>query len=505
MTSVRSHLRPVSWSLRAKVTLGVVAPLVVILGAFTAIEYARYQATVFDHLSFLASQIGQVIENSLQQDMVTQNLDGLQTMLNAIGEDKMIRVVYLLDTSGRIVFAPEGVGAGQRLDNRDPTCQPCHRLPPAERPGSVVVTLADGQRVFRSMNPIENRSVCQACHSPDQRLNGLLLTDISMAPLEEPLAADLRTNLLWWAGAILVSAVVVNLALSRLVLFRLQKVSQALTRFGLGHLDLRLKPDSADEIGQLAAAFNAMGQRVQSEEDQNQVLSQTLRHESAQRRELLKRLIAAQEDERRRLARDLHDNLGQDFAGLAMNLEARARLVTAPPDQARSQIRQTRALIAETTDRAYNMILDLRPSALDDLGLGPALRSHADRVLKNTGIRFELEAHDLTRRLPPEIETALFRTFQEALYNVVRHASAKCVRITLEMRDGAFKGEIADDGQGFDPSAIHPNGQSRRGLGLLGMHERLAQCRGTLEILSQPGFGTRLRISIPYGEVAHDE
>lgn len=485
-------------------TLGVVLPLVAILGTFTAIEYVRHRANTIENLTFLASQTGRVIENSLQHEMLARDPSGLQHMLDAIGEDETIRVVYLLDTEGRVVFAPGAAGVGDHLDNRDPTCRPCHRLPEEERPASVVVTLADGQRVFRSMNPIENQPECQACHDPGQRLIGLLLTDISMGPLETPLAADLRANFWWWVGTILVTVAVVHLAMSRLVIRRLEAVAHTLSRFGRGELDLRLPASDPDEIGLLSSAFNDMGRRIQSEAAENRVLSEDLRRQGAQRQELLKRLIKAQEEERRRVARDLHDDLGQDLAGLAVQIEAVERRWADQPEQARSLLRQIRALIAAATQRTYAMILALRPSSLDDLGLVPAIRAHAERVLRDAGIGLELDARDLTHRLPPEIETALFRTMQEALANVVRHSEARKVRLTMAMRDGTFEGLVEDDGQGFDPSEVQPNGQGPRGLGLLGMRERVAQCDGTLEIDSRPGSGTRVLIRVPIPEAGGD-
>lgn len=496
------HLFPrfVRESLRAKVTLGVVLPLVLILGSFTAIQYVRQREAVLDNLSLLATQTSQVIENSLQHAMLTQDLDGLQHVLDGISEGETVRAIYLLDTSGQVIFAPKGQGVGTQLDNRESNCQPCHRLPAHERPGSVVITLSDGQRVFRSMNPIENRPACQECHDPDQRLNGLLLTDIPMTPLEAPLAASLQENLLWWAGTILTTVIVVNLAMSSFVIRRLEAVALALARFGQGQLSLRLPAHDPDEIGSLSAAFNDMGQRVQSEEAENRALSEDLRHEASRRYELLKRLIVAQEDERKRVARDLHDGLGQDLAGLALRLEVIEKQSIGQPETMRARLREARALIDETTAHAYAMILSLRPSALDDLGLAAALRTHADRVLKDAGIRFEIKSGDLARRLPPEIETALFRVIQEALTNVVRHSGARQVSVSLAAHDGLFEGEIADDGRGFDVDAVREDGHGPRGLGLLGMEERVVQIGGTLEIFSKSGAGTRLRIKIPLPE-----
>jgi signal transduction histidine kinase len=501
MPSLHSLAGLVNSSLRVKVTLGVVLPLLLILGVFTGIEYVRHEEVLLSNLSVLATQTSQVIEDILRQAMLTRNLEQLQHTLDAIGEGTAIRDIHLLDTDGRVVFTSDSESAGIKLDNSDPDCQPCHRLDASDRPGSVVIQLEDGQRVFRSMNPIENRSACQRCHDADQRLIGLLLTDISMEPLEASLAADLRENLLWWTGTIVVTVIVVNLAMSRFVIQRLVHVAHALANFGRDQLEIRLPAGSEDEIGQLTAAFNEMGQRIQDEEAENRVLSDNVQREAAQRYELLKRLIHAQEEERRRVARDLHDDLGQDLSALAFSLEVAERMCVEQPERAYTQLRQARALIADATERAYAVIMSLRPSVLDDLGLAPALNAHMERALSDAGVRFEIKSHELRQRLPPEIEIALFRTFQEALTNVLRHAKAHHVCVSLASRDHTFEGEIFDDGQGFDLQEVQLNGHAPRGLGLLGMQERVAQCGGTLDIASRPGSGTRLRICIPLPEM----
>jgi signal transduction histidine kinase len=504
MPVIRALFRLIQSSLRVKVALSIVLPLVAILGVFTGVEYVRHREATLANLSFVAAQTAQVVENSLQHEMLSHNLQGVQYLLDGVGQDKKIRAIYLLNTEGRIVFAPEKQNLGEQLDNRDATCQPCHRLPVAERPSSVVVTLPDGQRIFRSMDPLENRPECHQCHAADERLTGVLLTDIWVAPFETQLKSDLLENLGWWAGTILVTVGVVNFVTGRLVIRRLEQVARTLTRFGRGQRDLRLPDEGPDEIGQVTAAFNEMGLRLHAEETQTASLTRDLRHLASERRDLLQRLITAQEEERRRVARDLHDGLGQDLAGLAFGLEAVERLGGNPLEPLRAHLRQLRAQIAETTNRVYDMIFALRPSTLDDLGLAPALRAHAERALKDTGVKFELEASGLTRRLPPEIETALFRAFQEALHNVARHAQASHVRLSLAAPDGHFEGEIVDDGCGFDVDAIQPNEHSPRGLGLLGMQERVTQCGGTLVIYSRPGAGTRLSVHVPLPEAGND-
>lgn len=504
MLLVRSVSHYLKHSLRAKVLLSAVLPLTLVLGSFTAIEYQRRRDATLANLSLLAAQTSQVIEDSVLHDMLSRNLDSLQNTLDAIDRSDMIEAIYLLDISGRIVFAPGRKGIDTVLTNRDPTCQPCHRRPADERPSSIVITLPEGQRVFRSMNPIENRTECQACHESDQRLLGLLLTDISMAPLEVPLAAQLRENLLWWIATILVTVFVVNLAISRFVLRRLEGLATAISDLRRGQLPDALPEGQPDEIGQVASAFNTMARQVEARDAENLALSESLRHESTQRGELLKRLITAQEDERKRVARELHDELGQPLTGLSLRAEAMERLISANPERAVEELDQIRTLSVQAMDRMYDLILDLRPSALDDLGLTAALRAHAERVLDGTGIAFELDAQGMLGRLSPELETTLYRTLQEALSNIVRHAEAQRVRIVLVRHPTVFEGEISDDGKGFDPESLHPEGHSPRGLGLLGMRERVMQCGGELDIVSRPGGGTLLRIRVPLQEVLSD-
>ncbi len=495
-----SRFWPIKANLRAKVTLGVVVPLTVILGIFTIIEASRHRETELLNLSILASQSGKVIEGSLRNAMLESDFSEVQKILDAVGDAGEFRVIYLLDSEGKVIFAPHGEGVGDRLDNNHPACQACHKLPPRERPSSVVV-FEDNQRVFRSMYPIKNAPECKTCHDPDKPLIGLLLTDIPFTKVESALAADLRENLLWWVGTIFVTVVVVNLAMSNIVINRLQRLAKALVGFGQDQLSLRLPADDPDEIGQLSEAFNNMSQRIEDEVAENRALSDHLYMQSKQRGVLLKHLITAQEDERKRVARELHDDLGQSLSALALQAEVIEQLIDSDTEGAINQLNLTRELITDTTNRMYELILALRPSTLDDLGLVAALQSHAERFLSGSGITFELNVAGLTSRLEPEMETALYRIYQEALNNVRRHSGAKRVSITINMHNGSLDSEIQDDGRGFNPQVLDSNGDSPHGLGLLGIKERVSQWGGEVEIISQPGSGTLIRLRFPIAEV----
>jgi len=491
-------------SLRAKITLGVILPLVIILGIFAAIENIRQQEVILNQLTKSASRSVRVIESSLRHAMLKSDFSEVQTVLDSINSTEDFRVVYLLDTFGKIIFAPNQEGVGNQLSNTEPGCIICHNLEPDARPGSVMVTADDGQQVFRSMYPIRNSPECSRCHDPKQELIGLLLTDIPVAPVEQALETGFQQNLYWWVGMILITAIMVNFSIDSLVIKRLKRLSRAMQDFGQGDHEIRFETSSLDELGQLGESFNEMGGQIEDDEIQNRKLSNQLRTQNQQRGELLKRLITAQEDERKRVARELHDDLGQALSALSLQVQSLERLFKEDSAKAIEQLNKINDLIAETTERMYELVFALRPSVLDEFGLVVALRNHAERFLDGSGITFTLDASNYVDRLPPDIETASYRVFQEALSNVRRHAQAKNVIIKLEHKDGIFVGEIEDDGKGFDLRAIEKYENDPRGLGMLSIRERIAQYCGQVEIFSRPGIGTTLRIQLSTAEVNCD-
>ena len=186
------------------------------------------------------------------------------------------------------------------------------------------------------------------------------------------------------------------------------------------------------------------------------------------------------------------------MSGLAFQAEVLQRYLPPEAELAEIQLNQIMALIKTTTDSLYDLILALRPSVLDDLGLAVALRSHAERVFDATGIDYKINTESFQGRLPSEMEIAIYRLFQEALNNIIRHASSKHVTLQLVQYDDAIEGTIEDDGRGFNPEDIYTNRDQPRGLGLLGMQERVELFGGTLEISSQYGQGTIIKFRIPF-------
>jgi signal transduction histidine kinase len=203
----------------------------------------------------------------------------------------------------------------------------------------------------------------------------------------------------------------------------------------------------------------------------------------------LRRVVEAQELERRRLARELHDQTGQELTSILLGLRAVEDAADSPTRE--HALQNVRSQVVETLHDVRRLAVELRPKALDDFGLVPAVERLAESFVEQTGLRLDVEAQLGPERLSSDVETALYRMVQEALTNVVKHAQARSVSIVLTNARGTLTAVIEDDGRGFDPEA------AREGMGLDGMRERLGLIAGKLGIESRPGGGTTLVAKVP--------
>lgn len=207
------------------------------------------------------------------------------------------------------------------------------------------------------------------------------------------------------------------------------------------------------------------------------------------------RLMSLQEEERRRLSRELHDELGGSLTALTSYLWLAERKLPEGESEVRGHVVEARRLAAHTLAHMRELSTLLRPSVLDDLGLVPSLDAHLEAFGKRHEIATRLDAEDLPDRLPVEVETALFRITQEALTNVARHAAANQVHVVLACERQGVRLEVADDGVGL-PRA---NGAPPQGVGLIGIRERALALGGTLEITSERGTRLIVRVPLPTG------
>ncbi len=341
-------------------------------------------------------------------------------------------------------------------------------------------------------------------------------------------ARRLEERAVWLGVPAFALALLFAWATVRSVVGPVKTLTAAAQKLASGDLSEPVPAMGADEIGRLAGAFETMRGRLKEaietiqtwagelEErvhertreleasrdhlravaEENATLYEEVKLKEAAHSELLKRVISAQEEERRRIARELHDETSQNLTVLVMGMETAALTPDDETARMRKKMGGLKDLAVKTLEGVHRLVYDLRPSVLDDLGLLAGLRWYAESRLKPMGVRVSLLVSGEERRLPAEVETALFRMGQEAISNVARHANAANVFLGVSFEDDRVTLEVEDDGEGFDVAADESK-TGRHGWGLLGMRERATLFGGNVEIVSEPGSGTRVEVSIP--------
>jgi signal transduction histidine kinase len=330
--------------------------------------------------------------------------------------------------------------------------------------------------------------------------------------LEQPvdvalaLPIQIRQQLVLAIALGFLASLVVAWITTRHVVKPTEQLTRAAERMADGDLASPISVAAQDEVGQLAESLEAMRRRLRVAHEAVETTNKGLEIRVAERTErlgqVLRQTISAQEDERRRLARELHDETAQTIAALSIALDrARDGLDGAGPE-AISQIGQAKQLSSRLLAETRRLILGLRPTVLDDMGLLPAIRWYADNYLGDKGIDVRVEAAVAAERLPAHIEVALFRIVQEALTNVAKHSHAGLVEVRLTHDEGTITVTVADDGSGFDVAQALDRVGPADSVGLLGMQERARLLGGGLEIRSRDGGGTVVRVEVPLSDEA---
>src|SRR6266853_232557 len=304
-----------------------------------------------------------------------------------------------------------------------------------------------------------------------------LATHLNVSPYATPMSLIIFITIGW-----LVS-VVLNFVVLQIAFRPLMHLGRVMRQVQAGESSLRAPLTGIDsQADQLARTFNMV----------LDALDEASRLRASQ-------IINAQEQERQRIARELHDETSQVLTSLMISLAVLEESIES--QEARERIADTRALAHSTLRAIRSLSIDLRPSALDDLGLLPALRWYVKEYQKKCSIEVEFHATGFKERLPAEMETALYRIVQECLTNTAKHANASRVTITLKEETARVYARITDDGEGFDYEALLKTPGQERGLGLTGMNERAVLLDGTLNIHSTSGRGTIIEVSIPLPSV----
>lgn len=335
------------------------------------------------------------------------------------------------------------------------------------------------------------RTFCAFSSRPSELAKGQVIAVLSIPRQILFSQADrvLKTNLVWLGIAAALACVLGWGAGKLLILEPVKALARSSARLAMGDLAVRTGvAHTHDELGQLTLAFDQMAQALEQRELERQRATQKLQIISH-------RLVEVQETERRQIARELHDEIGQSLTIAEMNLHA---ALHSPATAAKERrLRESIQAVERVLEQVHDLSLNLRPSILDDLGLEPALRWYTHRHAATTGLQAEFRAASLEERLDLVIETECFRVAQEALTNVARHAQASAVTVDLTRRNGHLHLRVRDDGVGFDVAALRSQAVQGASLGLLSMEERASLAGGGLEFNSAPGQGTEVHAWFP--------
>jgi len=299
---------------------------------------------------------------------------------------------------------------------------------------------------------------------------------------------------------------------ARTIVRPIRDLTDASRRIAAGSLDDPVAVTREDEVGELARSFDIMRVRLRdsleesrrwTDELETRVGERTRELESLSRSraELLGKVISVQEEERKRIARELHDDSAQDLATLLVELEALGESLPTSAEKAKRMLARVKLQTTKALTDMRQIILDLRPSILDELGLVAAVRWYGRSRLESIQVAVSVNPGAQQKRVEGSVETAIFRIAQEAINNVAKHAEAKEVKVQFEFADDRISLLVEDDGKGFDVESVIGAEGGTASLGLAGMNERATLLGGNVTIESEPGQGTKVRVEAPAGEV----
>lgn len=525
-----------------------------------------YEYSIFTDSIFLLDEHGNVILTYPHKESAMVNLLGIPYVGRALsGQKPVVSDVYTMEpTKKKVILAlvplkdREGNLIGVAGGEIDPANYMFSRIIKSTSAGTDTIEIIDSHGVVISSNDARrilthtdhNRflgnlinekrstvSMCHRCHQAEGSAKPMTKDMLAFAPLSvapwgvsvrEPqdLALAPSTNLkkVFFVLSLIyiITAVMLSIGLSRSIVSPIKSLIRATHRLGRGDLSEPVEVPSRDEIGALARSFDTMRTRLAefnnrlqkyNVELEQRVLDRTreLVRGKKQLALLLDEVIRAQEDERKRIARELHDETSQSIAAIGMSIEI-ASIALGEKKLTPGMLQELRHRVAQLLDDMNMLIQDLRPPVLDDLGLKSAIRWLLERHLAERGIKYRLSASTEFETLgmgdgliKEKAELTLFRVIQEAVINISKHADASNVEVSLSLKDSHMLMEVTDDGMGFDVRKVMDEGSEDGGYGLLGINERVGLLEGTLNIHSRPGEGTRITLNIPLSSLqTHD-
>jgi signal transduction histidine kinase len=335
--------------------------------------------------------------------------------------------------------------------------------------------------------------ICEVIVPIEKGNIGFVRVGMSERGSQALLLRTIRRFLLLTLGACLLASAGATLLAHRIVK-PIHTLAGAARQIRHGNYSVRAQVPDEAEVGMLAAAFNEMAASLQAEAIEHDRLLEELRAKEMARTVLLNRLFTVQEDERRRLSRELHDESGQSLASMLAYMKLLSSKLTTGPQ--RELLQQTRGVALDIMGNLRKLATELRPPILDDLGLTTAMRKYVDGFRDQHGCEVACELPETEPALDGPVSLALYRILQESLVNVAKHARARAVRVALRPLDGWIELEVADDGEGASADALAQAMRSDH-LGVFGMRERTELLGGRFTLDSGPAQGTTVRAILP--------
>lgn len=460
-------------NIRVKI-LGIVLALVLLLG-FTVTFQVRHliAQTMYAQLEEQAVSITRDLAARSTDPILINNLYALQQlMVDTRAAHPTVRYAFAVGTDGYVLAHTFDGGFPQGLLESNTAA------PDAYQHTAILQT--DEGQIWDTAVPIFEGRAGTA------RVG---VSDVQVQQTVNAITGQLLLTTVFVSAVGITAATLLTWVLTRPILALVQ-ATKAVER---GDFSQRIPRWADDEIGELAKAFNSMTVALSKGEAERVERDQL-------RAQYVSGVIMAQEDERKRIARELHDSTSQSLTSLLIGLRALSDRCHEPEIQQHAE--ELRTVAGNTLDDVHSLALQLRPSILDDLGLPEALKRHVADCEKRHQLNIDLVITGLDdRRLPTEIETALYRITQEALTNIIRHAVAETASVFIERREDKVLAIIDDDGKGFDPTII--NGHDGH-LGLYGIRERAELLSGQLVIESETDRGTSLYVEIPLEQNGND-
>ncbi len=475
--------------------------VIIVVGAAVSLHLQRQNATSRFEQSGLT--LAGALRDSLEQDMREANREHIQGAIARVALEPLINEVVILSNAQEVYASGESSEIGEIRNDEE-----------------IAQALASGEAVTRTEKrygrnelcvilPVLNKLECHTCHGSEAKILGAIEVGLDRGPLDDELRDQTLIMALIGGFTFLGVGGALALTLRPTVVNPLSKLTASARRIAQGDFSARVEVEKKDEVGVVARAFNEMAERVEQHaraledsktelEQRVQVRTREVQQMAAVRGQLLERLVSAQEEERRRIARELHDEASQSLTMIMMNLAQAIDTLPGDAAEAKEKLSQSRSLAAQTLAELRKLIYDLRPEVLDQLGLVPALRSYVRSRLEAEKIQTRVRFIGLEGRLPSQVEITLFRVIQEAVTNIVRHSGASMVNIEVVARKSVVTAAIEDNGKGFDVEATLESPES---WGLRGIRERVAVLGGELSIKSGAGQGTRLQFRIPLEKV----